>query len=486
MDHFASILLSFPTDSLDPNDNQLYDGLAKAHCQKLDRLPKEGPSALVRNGAQLLDFIDPSVNSLSYLAILHSQLVPGISNYTSRERLLEKLVIFLLTFDPRQIRYGGTLFHEIITGVENGTILPPSVAVEVLATALLRLDPTGSMLTSHHFHLARLAYTTDNIPSALTVMDKNIVFYPGMTSQNETVRLCDMSLPPTAYIGRWTGLTGPLKPPAIVEYDLLRGMMYCSLRDWEKACSAFERAITFPTRDGGASKIMVEAYKKWVLVSLLAQGKQSDLPSYTGAMVNKLYGTLGKPYTNVASHFATENVEALRMEAENNNTIFAEDCNTGLMQEVLAAYQKWRVLRLQDIYSKISITEIRKQTKSAETGAVLGKDEDVEMLIQNMIIAGMLKGVIEKNDDGTAFLTFLPPSIQHSEQDFAKDLAETAVRLKQLQPIFKATRERLATHKEYIKHLAKDSKRTDNKTGPNEPNFMFDPQIDEEDLMADH
>jgi COP9 signalosome complex subunit 3 len=354
------------------------------------------------------------------------------------------------------------------------------VAVETLAAGILTLDPTGSMLTSSHILLAKLAYNTNHVDLALPIIDKNIVFFPGMSNYADSTILADTSLSPSAYISRETGLTAQLKPASILEYDLLCGMSFCSRREWAKAHDAFERAVTFPTRDGGTSKIMVEAYKKWVLINLLWKGKQAELPSYTGTGASKQYSTLGKPYTNIANQFVSDNTSGLREEAENNGHIWLEDGNTGLVQEVLAAYQKWQILRLQRIYSKISIPEIRQLTSSAETGQALEKNEDVETLIQNMIISGMLRGVIEKNDDGTAFLTFLAPSSILSEHDFAKELAHTAHRLKQLQPVFKATNERLGTSKDYIKHLIRESKR--DKTEDAAAGFQT--TVDDEDLMG--
>lgn len=349
---------------------------------------------------------------------------------------------------------------------------------------MLRLDPSGSILTSTHISLVKLAYNTDNIAPAVPVIDKSIVYYPNMANQTQTEHLCDLSLPPPAYISRGTGLTTTLKAANVLEYDLLCGMMYCTRREWNKALDAFARVITFPTREGGTSKIMVEAYKKWVLTSLLANGKHTDPPSITGQAAQKQYSVLGKPYLTIASLFTSDDAAGLKQETEKNSAQWLEDGNSGLVQEVLSQYQAWQVLNLRDVYSKISLSEIRKQTQSAETGSNLEKEADVEALVQTMIISGMLKGVIEKNDDGTTCLTFLAPSSQLSEQYFAKELAKTALRLKQLQPIFKATNERLGTNKDYIRQVVKESKRGGDKNDPSDSIMGFQAEVDDEDLMG--
>ncbi|KAH8670991.1 COP9 signalosome complex subunit 3 [Xylariales sp. PMI_506] len=478
MDQYASITLAFPpSTSLNDDD---YDRAAQTHLVKLSKLLKEPTQPLRSFGVDLLQALDPEVHSLSYLAILHTLCIPGLAG--PRELLLEKLVVFLLSFDARQLRYAGTHLLELLNLVGGGQLLPPSVAVEAIATAILRLDPTGSVLTSTHINLAKLAYNSGKIKPALEVIDKNIVFYPGMSNHKVPELYCDMSLSPSVYISRDSGLTTNLKTSAILEYDLLCGMMHCTERDWAKASAAFERVVTYPSRDQGASKIMSEAFKKWALVNLLEKGKYTAPPSYTGAGALKVYNILGKLYKDLAALFETENAAELKEMVDKHTKEWLDDGNIGLVQEVLAAYQEWQIINLQHIYSKISIHEIRLQTRSAQTGQILPKDEDVETLIQNMIISGALKGVIEKNDNGATFLTFLPSFADLSEAEFAKEISGTAERLKNLQAIFQATNERLGTSKEYIKHLVREQRRGD-KDAANSA-LGFESQVDDEDLMG--
>ncbi|ORY57292.1 uncharacterized protein BCR38DRAFT_461424 [Pseudomassariella vexata] len=478
MDQCAAVCLAFPPEDL-LADNQTYHKAVGVHLTQLSKLLKESTTTLVTHGLQLLELMDPAVKSLSYLAVLHTLLIPSVS--APRDVVLEKLVVFLLSFDSRSLRYAGSHLLDILNLTPQ--LLPPSIAVQVLSEAILRIDPTGSMLTSTHTHLIKLAYTSNSIhPTLLQVIDKPIVFYPGMANQSDSDVVCDMSIPPPKYISKDSALTVVLKPAAVLEYDLTCGLIYCAQRDWAKAYAAFERVVTFPTREQGTSKIMVEAYKKWVLVSLLLKGKVTPTPSYTGPGANKVYETLGKQYTNIASLFESDGAQSLKEAVDADAALWREDGNMGLIREVLAAYQMWHVLNLRQVYTKISIPEIRQQTKSAQTGNILDKDEDIETLIQNMVASGMLDGITEKHDDGTKFLTFLPPSTALSEQQLAAELAQTATRLKNLQPVFKSTGERLGTSKEYVRHLVKDQRRGGDKD--NDTMMGFDKQVDEEDLMG--
>ncbi|KAK6201943.1 hypothetical protein LQW54_009257 [Pestalotiopsis sp. IQ-011] len=481
MDKTVAICLGFPPEG--PfGDYTSYEKAATEHFNQLAKLTADVSKPLRSQAAQLLTHLDPSIHSLSYLTILHDAFLPSLAG--DKLALSHRLVQFLLCFDPIQIRYAAGHMSQLLVYVASGQALPPSVAVHVLSTAILRIDPTSTMLTVHHTNLAKLAYNTNNIDPALSVLDKDIVFYPGMGNNKKPNSLADPSLSPAVFMTESRGFTTALKTPAILEYDLLRGMIYCSRRDWPRALSAFERVVNYPTRDFGASKIMTEAYKKWILVSLLCHGRLISPPASVGSGATKAYGVLGKSYKDLASIFETENANDLKEKANTSSEEWLTDGNTGLVREVLSAYQEWQIQNLQQIYTKISIGEIRQQTKSAQTGDILQNDDDVEALIQNMIISGMLKGVIQRNDNGTSYLTFLPAAAALAEEQVKDELVAASGRLAALVPILKATNERLSTSKEYIKHLSKERlKGGQDREG--DSTMDLGPSFDEEDLMGD-
>lgn len=339
-------------------------------------------------------------------------------------------------------------------------------------------------MTSHHIAFAKLAYHSGNIEPAFKVIEKNVVYYPGMMSKKQEPKyLCDMTLPPPSYISKETGLTLGLQVSQVLEYDLLCGMMHCSAKQWAKASAAFERVLSYPTRDQGVSKIMAEAHNKWILVNLLLSGRSPSLPAYTSAAARRHYETLGKPYTMIGAHFDSLDAAALKTEAEQNLQRWQEDGNFGLMREVLAAHQQWQIINLRDVYSKISIADIRTKTRSAETGESLEIDEEVEVLIKDMIASGMMAGTIEKPDGAPAYLKFLQTSNELTEHEFSAELQITSQKIKDLQPVLKATNERLSTTKEYIRHVIKEQKREKENAG-RDAAIGFDATIEDEDLMG--
>lgn len=279
-----------------------------------------------------------------------------------------------------------------------------------------------------------------------------------------------------------TGLTNTLTVDQVLSYDLICGLMYCSRRQWEKARAAFERVITHPTRDSGVSKIMTEAYCKWVLVNLLVNGRTPTVPATAGSNARRTYEAMARPYLAVASHFDSMAAVPLKQEVDSNAQLWANDRNIGLIQEVLAAHQKWQIIDLRNTHFKVSLSDIRGQTCSAETGAMLPSDDDMETLIQGMIQSNMLKGVIEKPAGKPAYLKFLSESDDLSEAEYQVEIAAVFANMKKLEAIYKATNSRLATNSYHVKHYIREQKREKESGGQNPASFEV--TVEDEDLMT--
>lgn len=359
----------------------------------------------------------------------------------------------------------------------------------LVTTAILRLDPTGSLLTDKHLILVRLAYDTDTAEHAFDAIDKQIVYFPNM-SKGTTVgapqkSICDLSLSPPDYISTDIGLTEALDVEGILQYDLFCGLLYCTRSQWGRARAAFERVIAHPTRDGGVSKFMSDAYNKWLLVSLLVNGRTPEVPATAGSQAKKTYETTGKPYAAIASHFDSMAAVALKQEVEANVPLWQNDRNIGLVQQVLAAHQKWQIIDLRNTYTKISLADIRERTYSAETGDTLATEGEVERLIEGMIESGMLKGEIQKPGDGKpAYLEFFPEFNELSEAEYKSEMASAMLKMKELEGIYSATNQRLSTNRFWVQHLIKEKRREKENTAQNVPISSFEAQVEDEDLMS--
>ena len=241
--------------------------------------------------------MDPSVNSLPYLFTLlaHIQAAQDHRGGESGQEALSihpsgalwvKIVEFLTRFDSRQVRYTGAEWRRLVELVEAIarainkvpvpqkfgdppplTPLQPITAVLPIRTAILRLDPPASTLTSNHLLFIRLCLDAKTFRHALPILDRDIQAFPPAAKPANSATISQFS----SYINATSGLTDRLTYHHHLEYHLFVALIYMGLKRWERALEFLTFVIVAPTI-GPASTIQVEAYKKWVLVGLLVHG----------------------------------------------------------------------------------------------------------------------------------------------------------------------------------------------------------------------
>jgi len=86
-----------------------------------------------------------------------------------------------------------------------------------------------------------------------------------------------------------------------------------------------------------ASAIMVEAYKKFLLSSLIHSGKVGELPKFTNQSITRIFKQLCTPYEELATAFSTGSLADVVKSIENNLEPFIKDNNLGLVGQVRAS-----------------------------------------------------------------------------------------------------------------------------------------------------
>lgn len=356
------------------------------------------------------------------------------------------------------------------------------MTVQLLAVAILKVDSSGSVFTSTHFTMLKLAYDSGHLEAAMVVLDKDILAFP-LPLPKDAQPLCEPDLAPSYYVSASIGLTHKVKHHTVLEYDLLCGLAYISTRNWTKAMEALERVVTHPVKDKAVSKIMVEAYKKWILVGLLQTGQVPTLPSYANVTAKLSYGTLSEVYAYIGTLFVASDASELLRESQAQSNVWLEDVNQGLIVEVLSAYQKWQILNLRQVYRQVSVSTIRKETASAVTGQPLSDNNEVLVLLQDMMESDMLKGEVHAaQEDGEHYLTFHDDTSLVTEQYFAREIVQVQVKLETLGKEYKVVNERLSAHKDYARHVWRDQRRSEKEA--QDATGGFETQVEDEDLMT--
>ncbi|EFQ29154.1 COP9 signalosome complex subunit 3 [Colletotrichum graminicola] len=476
-------LLYFEHDNY-PSDD-FYDKTVKNHITKITRLFKDQASAIVANAPQLLQIVKPDRHSISHLAILNTlKHIDEASFPISVDNFREHVARFLLSYDARQIRYVGDVFYDLVKDIVECKLFPARQSIDLVVAALKRLDPDSAMLTSLHLAVVKLAYETANWDEILPIIERPWVFLPGMKDQARAKYLCDLTASPAAYISPSTQLTEHLTRENVMEHEYVSAMIFTAKKKWANAHNAYQRIVTWPSRESSVSKLMTDSHKRWILTGLLALGQAPSLPSQVSPSAQKSYATLSKPYADVAAHFSTTNVEQLKAGIEKGAETWVTDQTTTLVKEVVMAYQKWQILGLADVYHKISISEIRQQTLSAETARNLETDGEVEELLQEMVNIGMLQGSLEASPDGTKCLTFLPSDKEIEYTEYQNKIKDNS-RIKTLDKLTEVSDARLAASKDYAKHILREQKRQDKDGGQSQNvELGFDASIEDEDLMS--
>ena len=100
----------------------------------------------------------------------------------------------------------------------------------------------------------------------------------------------------------------------ILLYYYYGGCIYLAVKEYEKALYYFEVAVTVPTV--AVSHIMLEAYKKYMLVGLLVHGDKPkeavSLPKYTSPVVAKFLKPLCRAYSDVVNAYHVNSSQELR------------------------------------------------------------------------------------------------------------------------------------------------------------------------------
>lgn len=405
------------------------------------------------SGDELINIINPALNTVPYAYILLA-LYETRTQMTeaSEEFLWQKFSNFLTKFDARQVRYIGNEWLKIIDAVVSMAKYNKNVAsaVPLISAALVRLDPEGTVLTSTHLLLVNLALETRNFASLPAIISRPVLYFSGKISTSRVPQLCNLALPNHVFISPTTGLTKTMKASEVLEYFIYTASIFVAMRQWNQAIEALEDAISYPCKEHSTSKIMVEAYKKWILVSLLSRGKMSKVPASVSSSTLRVFHSMAKPYGTVAEIFMKGTASRLNAEAVAGANFWRTDNNKSLIKAVLGAYQKHQIRGLASVYTTLSMSEVTRKTYSAITGKNLPNDQATEQLVRRMIKEGSLNASLGSNSNGSTILHFEAAQAL-SESEMAKKLDAALQNIQAVTRDVKQTDHRLSEDREYLR-----------------------------------
>lgn len=189
------------------------------------------------------------------------------------------------------------------------------------------------------------------------------------------------------------------KQTALVPQDLLRyfyytGMLHIGLKQYNAALDSLQMCVTAPA--AVLSEVVVAAYKKFVLVSLIVHGQLPALPKFVSPVVQRQIKATTTAYHDFATTFKGLKMEELQKVASENTEVFTKDSNFGLVKQCLEALKQRRIERLTSTYLTLSLQDIAQN-------AGLADDKEAERYVLAMVKAGTIFAKIDQRDGMVIF-----------------------------------------------------------------------------------
>lgn len=231
-------------------------------------------------------------------------------------------------------------------------------AIQPLRVAIAKIRSSPEQLTPVHADFVQACLCAKNYKAALPVLEDEL-----------------SDLDPSA-----TGIT----PRDVMRYYYYGGMVYAGVKDMRKALEAFKMVFTMPAMT--LSAIMVEAYKKYVLASLLVHGQLLPMPKHTSAVVQRSLKSLTGPYGELVNAYSTSSTDELHKVATAHSQAFDKDKNFGLVKQVIQSLYRRNIQRATQTYLTISLADIADTVKLS--APPLPPAKEAEKRIVRMIEAG--------------------------------------------------------------------------------------------------
>ncbi|KAJ5877279.1 hypothetical protein N7455_000744 [Penicillium solitum] len=379
------------------------------------------------NDESFLDRFNPAIDSIPYLFVLRVQIQKAQelnadslpADLRPSGRLWTCAAHFLASFDGVQVRYAGREWRLLVElmGQASQAASMPLLGATLVKDAMLRLDPSCAVFTSTHLLLVRLCLQAKAYSCALPVLNKQICHFPislGRPSSDPSVLCADHSSG-VSFMTEASGVSSKLSYRDYLQYFLYGGMVYMALKQWRNALHFLGIVISTPSTNS-VSLIMVEAYKKWVLVGLLEKGKFCPPPSITTPHVVKVYQSLARPYVILAHAFERGDLNRLNAEIDAAKGVWCADNNLGLVSQVVGAFFSQTVIKLGKTFAALTMADLSKQVFPSPVCA-----EVTGSAVSSLIMSSALNATLVETKDH-AEASMLRFSSIHSLPQLSREL----------------------------------------------------------------
>ncbi|CDP16669.1 unnamed protein product [Coffea canephora] len=337
----------------------------------LHSLLKESEDLLVSSDstrpspASFLSELDPSKHSLGYLYFLEASTSRPISKEGSGEVALS-ITRFIDACKADQIRLAPDKFISVCRRFKDQVLLAeaPIRGVAPMLIAVRKLQISSEQLTPLHPDFLLLCLLAKCYKTGLSVLEDYIY---------------EVDQPRDFFL-----------------YCYYGGMICIGQKQFRKASELLHNVVTAPMSTINA--IAVEAYKKYILVSLIYAGQFStSFPKYTSSVAQRNLKNFSQPYLDLAISYSTGKISELESCVQMHKEKFEADNNLGVVKQVVSSMYKRNIQRLTQTYLTLSLEDIANSVQ-------LKSSKEAEMHVLQMIQDGEIYATINQKDGMVRFL----------------------------------------------------------------------------------
>ncbi|KAJ3077541.1 hypothetical protein HK102_005160 [Quaeritorhiza haematococci] len=377
-------------------------------------------TSLTSDGRDPLFVLDPTQHSLGYLFILaarvHRALPPSSATpgNTSASKKTDAqpppggddfrqdpsyILSLASTFAQRFARDQVAFAPKEMTNLGTGICLlaerigRPAAAIKPLRFAVLRwsepveprhqqqhqkqqenqqyrqVDADGVILTSLHPMLMKMCLLAKNYKAALPVLDRMITDFD---KERYDLKVQDWLL-----------------------YMYYGGMVYVGCKAFDRALDFFQLCVTAPAQV--ASAIQIEAYRKYVLVSILLHGRFVQLPKYVSNPVTRACRNYCAAYTDFAQAYESLSAARVSTELSKHQETFAKHRNLGLARQCLHSLIRKNIQQLTQTYLTLSLGDI---ARTVGLGDGPQAAREAERYVVRMVEEGQVFATVSQREGG--------------------------------------------------------------------------------------
>ncbi|CAK8697982.1 COP9 signalosome complex subunit 3-like [Clavelina lepadiformis] len=356
--------------------NNVRNLTAQGHFSQLCDYMNKSWQVLFKNMCHLdtaLEALDLQEHSLGMLYILYvkvSMLTSSNASAEEFEQLFFQYQLFVTQCISSQVQYSTGNFTQMCHIITQELCKRKMAirGIRSLCIAISKVQTEPSQLTSLHSDLCQLCLDSKCFKPAFPYI---------------TVEISDIAKE-----------NGWYECKHFLSYYYYSGMIFAALKQYGRALYCFEQAVSCPATV--VSHIMVEAYKKYILVRLIVEGEFLSLPKYTSQVITRFVKLFTVEYNELVQAFYTNDPSKINAVVESHTAVFASDKNLGLIKQVVASMQKRNIQRLTKTFLTLSLSDVAART-------FLQGPEEAELHLRQMIEDGEIIAYIDQESHMVSF-----------------------------------------------------------------------------------